>query len=148
MANALNWNGFVTNDGEGFTLLEPGEYDFVVSDFERSRSQKSNMPMAIITLEVGDEIDERVTITDYLVLQDNLEWKISQFFRSLNLKKAGESVPIDSTFEKSVGKSGRCKVIQEEYIGSDGQKRKSNKIKRYLDFKDKAKKQIEDVDWA
>lgn len=146
MAKALSWDGFITNDGEGFTLLEPGEYEFVVADFERSRTQKTDMPMAVLTLEVGNEIDERTQITDYLVLQDTLEWKISQFFRSLGLKKHGESVHTDKTFEKSVGMSGRCRVVQEEYVNKDGEKRKSNKIKRYLEPERKAK-QIEDVDW-
>lgn len=147
MAEALSWDGYVSSDGEGFTLLEPGDYDFVVTDFERSRSQKTDMPMAIITLEVGNEIDERTQITDYLVLQDTAEWKISQFFRSLDLKKKGESVHIDKTFEKSVGMSGRCKVVQEEYINKDGEKRKSNKIKRYLEPSRKNSKQTDEVDW-
>lgn len=126
----FDWDDFVEDDSDGFSLLEPGEYEYLVTDVQKDRS-KNDDPMIVLTLQIGDPIGSKTTIKDYIVLKSTLEWKISQVLRSLGLKKHGERVPIRA-FQKAQGLTGRCKVKTEtsEY---NGKTYTNNKIDRYLD---------------
>ena len=50
---ALSWDDEIENDGSYFTLLDEGDYDFVVKKFERGRFDGSDKisacPKAILT---------------------------------------------------------------------------------------------------
>lgn len=124
----LDWDS-VIDDGEEFTTLEPGEYDFTVKKFERGRTTRG-AKLAIVTLEVTDGT-KRAVVTDRIALQGNTIWKISSYFRSLGMKKHGEKIKMD--FEGSVGKSGRCTIFVDEYQNKNGGISQSNKIDQYLD---------------
>ena len=130
----MGWNSPIEDDGEERTLLEEGDYPFEVIKFERSRSQgKGRLPacnMAVLTLRVGSG-SETTTVTDNLLLHSSLEWKLSQFFRSIGQKKHGEKlVP---NWNNVVGARGRCRVYVDEFTGNDGTAKKNNKIRKYLD---------------
>lgn len=139
MAKAFTWDGPISNDSDnGFTLLKEGDYDYTVQEVEKSYSQKSEAPMAVVTLKVGDD-KQSTTVKDYLVLNEKSEWKLSQFFRSIGLKKHGETYYME--WDKVPGASGRCKIKIDEYkktiTKDDGTEeeeiRQSNKINRYYD---------------
>lgn len=141
--NAFDWDDFIEDDSEGFSLLEPGEYEYVVTDYEKTRSKAGN-PVIILTLEIGDPIGSKTNLKEYVTLIPGLEWKISQVLRSLGLKKRGEKVPL-RVFEKSKGRTGRCEIIVEtKKDQSDPTKTyTNNKIKRFLD----PPSQTEDFSW-
>lgn len=129
----LGWDDEISNEAE-FVILPEGDYDFEITNFERSRSKgsdsvpKSNM--AIIDIRISDG-RQSTTIKDYLVLHSKLEWKLSQFFRAIGQKKQGESVRMN--WGAVVGAKGRCKVIVEKYVTDKGEQRESNKIAKYYD---------------
>ena len=130
----LGWDEEISQESEFVTLPE-GDYDFEVVNFERSRSKGSDrMPpsnMAVLELRItGDK--GSTTVTDYLVLHSRMEWKLSQFFRSIGLKKKGE--PLRMNWNAVVGARGRCKLIIEKYTNDNGEQRDSNKIKQYYDY--------------
>lgn len=130
----LGWDEEISRESEFVTLPE-GDYDFEVVNFERSRSKGSDrIPpsnMAVLELRItGDK--GSTTITDYLVLHSKMEWKLSQFFRSIGLKKKGE--PLRMNWNAVVGAKGRCKLIVEKYTNDKGEQRESNKIKQYYDY--------------
>lgn len=135
----FDWDDEISCDDE-FTLLPEGEYDFTVKSFERGRSKKG-APMAIVNLEIQSNFGKTI-ITDNIVLMKKLEWKISSFFRSVGLKKHGEKV--NMRWLDSIGCSGRCRVIQDEYEDSKGNKRKNNKISRYYDNPNLADERLEE----
>lgn len=130
----FDWNDEIAAENE-FTTLPEGDYDFEVVKFERGRSKGSEkIPpsnMAILTLRVSDEKQSAV-IMDYLVLHSKLEWKLSQFFLSVGLKKHGEPLKMD--WSKVQGAKGRCKVFVDNYTNDKGEERKTNKISKYYDF--------------
>lgn len=129
MSEIFDWDSVIVADDE-FILLEEGDYDYKVTKLDKGYSKNSNSPMATITLTVtGDQ--GSTTCTDYLVLQKNCEWKLSQFFRSIGQKKHGEPLKMD--WSKVVGSTGRCKVKVDTYTNSEGEERKNNKIERYYD---------------
>jgi len=127
----LDWNARIEDDGKGeFTLLPAGEYTFRVTNVDYTHSNKTNAPMALVTLEV--EYDgELVNVFDYLVLTKKAEWKLSSFFRCIGLKKHGE--PFEMNWNRALGAVGRAKVHTEKFTKKDGTPGESNKIKNYIE---------------
>lgn len=147
MSEYLDWDSTISSDSE-YTLLENGDYNYTVTNLEKTYTQKTGAPMAKVTLKVYDEANE-TSIIDNLVLQQNCEWKLSQFFRSIGQKKHGEPYRMD--WSKVVGSTGRCKVKNETFTNQDGKEIKTNRIERYYDPLPEAVKAAEKDDavpWA
>lgn len=125
----LGWDDIISSDGKEFTVLPEGDYNFTVERFERGRTgSESKHPgcnMAIVTLRVHSPQGD-VFVTDNITLHTSMEWKISQFFRALGMKKRGEQLRPD--WPGTGGRSGRCTLIIKPYNGKD-----YNKVKEYHD---------------
>ena len=130
----LDWEPTIENDGEDFefTLLEPGDYDFEVIDFDKTRSSKGTK-MVVATLRVTDG-KATTTIKENLVLLESCEWKLSQFFRALGLKKRGEKLKVK--WNDAKGKTGRCRVKKDTFTGRDGKEKETNRVDRFYDYED------------
>ena len=93
-AHEIGWGDQIVADGGEFLLLDEGDYDFTVTAFERGRFPGSaKIPAcnkAVLTLTVQTSKGEANTKYD-LILWSSLEWKISEFFRSIGQKKSGEA---------------------------------------------------------
>jgi len=123
----LDWNDTITKDSE-FILLPEGEYEFMVTDIERSRYDGGEkLPpcnMAIISCKIETPEGE-TTLKNKLFLTTATEGLISAFFASIGLKKKGQ--PLRMEWNKVVGRGGRCKISQRTYNGNI-----FNDIKRFL----------------
>lgn len=125
----LDWNDEISDESGSFEPLPEGDYRFTVAKIERARSQgKGKLPpcnMAKVTLTVhGAEYDRE--ITENLLLHSSVEWKLSQFFLSIGLKRHDE--PLRMNWTGAVGKSGNCRVTQRTYQRRDGGSGVSNEI--------------------
>ena len=133
--NIMGWDDVIEDDGNGFILLEEGDYDFTVTGFERGRHNGSaKIPAcnkAIITLSI-DSPQGVAEIKENLILYKTMEWKISAFFRSLGLKKHGERLTMD--WDHVLGAAGRAHIVQREYIGNDGTNKKANNVGYFIDY--------------
>ncbi len=129
------WEDEISDEGSEFVLLPEGDYDFTVSKIERGRHPGSEkLPpcnKAIVTLTVFGESDS-IDITENLMLCNKMEWKLSQFFLSLGMKKHGE--PLRMNWTGAVGKKGKCHVYVDNYKNKNGEDRQSNKIKKYYAY--------------
>ncbi|MBO5969514.1 MAG: DUF669 domain-containing protein [Clostridia bacterium] len=136
-SRGLEWDDVIKNDGSDYEPMPEGDYDFVVTKFERSRSAgKGKLPpcnMAALTLRI-ESPERSSTVTDNLVLHTLLEWKISSFFRSIGQKKHGEE--LRPKWNEVVGARGRCHVYVDKYTGDNGKEYVSNKVDKYLDPED------------
>ena len=131
MGHEMDWNDEIEKN---YTLLEEGDYDFVVKSFERSRSKGAGkLPpcnMAIVTLEVS--ADQQATeIKHYFVLHTALQWKAAEFFIATGQQKNDEKKNMD--FPGAIGRHGRCHVIVDTFTKTDGTEGKSNKITKFLE---------------
>ena len=130
----LGWDDEISQESE-FVLLPDGDYDFEVISFERSRSNGSDkLPtsnMAILNIRVPNG-KESTAVKEYLVLHTKMEWKLSQFFRSIGQKKAGE--PLKMNWNAVPGAKGRCKVIVEDFTNDKGEEKEYNKIAKFYDY--------------
>ncbi|MDR3136758.1 MAG: hypothetical protein LBU07_05030 [Coriobacteriales bacterium] len=133
----LEWDDPITSDGEQpeWTTLPPGTYPFTVTQMMRSRWDGSekvppcNMAELSITVD-GGQLGE-AKLTERLFLLKKWEWKLSQFFRSLGLKKHGE--PLVPNWPAVEGARGYCALKVRTYTDKEGQQRTSNSIDRFLD---------------
>jgi hypothetical protein len=76
--------------------------------------------------------DDSIDITENLFLCNKMEWKLSQFFLSIGLKKHGE--PLRMNWPASVGKKGKCQVYVDTFKNKNGEDRQSNKIKKFYAY--------------
>lgn len=131
----MDWNDSIENDGQEFVLLPDGEYNFTVTNFERGRFPGGpKVPAcnkASITVQVDYEGKIAVVKFD-LLLYRSLEWRISQFFRSIGQKKHGEKLTMD--WNKVVGSKGRAYFKQKTYTNLGGEERTINDIDRFIDY--------------
>jgi hypothetical protein len=115
----FDWDSEIEVDSEDrdFIVLEPGEYDFEVVSFERGTHEAKaggkapTCPKAIIKIKIATEAGDAY-LTENFLLYKKMEWKISDFFRSIGLKKEGEKVPMK--WEDAVGCTGTCKVTKDK----------------------------------
>lgn len=97
------------NDGRGFSLLEPGIYNFQVLDAINKPSQSSGNPMITLKLNVWDDNGKEYKITDYLVSQKNCAWKIKHFCESVGLIKEYEDHKFDENL--CLDKCGKASIV-------------------------------------
>lgn len=107
----LGWDEEIQNDGADFEPIPSGDYDFIIDHIERGRSKGSaKLPpcnMAIVYFRVQDR-DREVTLRGNYILHTRLEWKLSELFCSVGLKKKGEKASMK--WSALPGLSGRMKV--------------------------------------
>ena len=133
--NIFDWDSAIEDDGQGFVLLEEGDYDFTVTGFERGQHNGSAKvppcPKALLTLSVETPTGV-AEIKENLILYKTMEWKLSSFFRSIGMKKHGERLVMD--WGRVLGAQGRAHIIQREYVGNDGTTKKTNGVGYFMDF--------------
>ena len=131
----LDWDSTIEDDGQGFILLEEGDYEFTVSGMERARHNGSaKIPAcnkAILTLSVATQAGV-AQIKTSLLLYKSVEWKLSSFFRSIGMKKHGERLVMD--WNNVLGATGMAHFIQRTYTGKNGSLKKANDIEYFIDY--------------
>jgi len=131
----IDWNDSIENDGQEFVLLPEGDYNFVVTNFERGRFPGGpKIPAcnkASITVQVT--APEGVAIVKFdLLLYRTLEWRISAFFRCIGQKKHGEKLTMN--WNKVIGSQGRAHFKQRTYVNQSGEEKTVNDLDRFIDY--------------
>lgn len=134
----LGWDDPISDDSQGeFELVAPGEYAFEIVNLSRERHTAKadgkipNCPKAVVTLRVYTPDGDKADLRHNLFLHSRCEGMLCAFFRAIGHRKHGEVLRPDWT--RVIGSKGRCKVGVREFLGKDGEKKKSNEIKSFLD---------------
>lgn len=130
----IGYEGTIEEESGGFSLLPEGDYDFTVSKVTRGRYEGSDKMPACNSVTVELTIwgpQDKATITERFFLVKKFEWKLSQFFLSIGLKKHGEQLVMRWNIE---GMRGKCKVYIDNYKKNDGSDGQSNKIKKFYAY--------------
>lgn len=111
MGKELDWDDQIIKDSEEYEPLPEGDYDFTVEKFERGRSKgEGKLPpcnMAIVTFRIEHE-GRDVSIRENYLLHEKMEWKLSELFCGVGLKKKGE--PFRMAWNLLTGKKGRARI--------------------------------------
>lgn len=131
-SGALGWDDEIQNENS-FLLLPEGDYQFKITNFTKAHHEGSAKippcPKAIVDFEISNTDGNLLTISENFLLHSKLEWKLSQFFASIGMKKKGE--PLRMCWSPAlIGKTGMCKIIIRKYPGADGQDHQKNQIEK------------------
>ena len=131
----MGWDGTVQEGGQELFLLVEGDYNFIVTNFERGRfpgGQKiPACNKATITVQIETEAGLSVIKFD-LLLYRSVEWRISSFFRCIGQKKHGEKLTMN--WNTVIGSIGRAHVTQRKYTNNYGEEKTVNDIGRFIDY--------------
>lgn len=123
----LGWEDTITKDAQEFVTIEPGDYSFTIDHFDRARSgsdgKYANCNMAVVYFNIDAEGNPQ--IRENYLLHSNFEWKLSQLFAGVGLKKKGEELVMN--WNALPGMTGRCKVSLDQ--DKNDPKKKYNHIK-------------------
>jgi len=131
----LDWSDTIENDGQEFVLLPEGDYNFVVTGFERGRFPGGAKVPACNKASISVQVSapEGVSTVKFdLLLYRSLEWRISAFFRSIGQKKHGEKLTMD--WNKVIGSKGRAHFKQRTYVNQYGEEKTVNDLDRFIDY--------------
>ena len=131
----IGWEDTIQEDGQELVLLEEGDYNFVITNFERGRfpgGQKiPACNKATITVQIKTEAGLSIIKFD-LLLYRSVEWRISSFFRCIGQKKHGEKLTMN--WNTVIGSVGRAHVTQRKYTNNYGEEKTVNDIGRFIDY--------------
>ena len=122
----LGWDDQIEKESE-IILLEPGDYDFIVESFSRSRFEGSEKMSACNCADLKIRIDTPAGptfIKHRLYLHQKSEWALSAFFRCIGQKKKDE--PVRMNWNSVPGAKGRCKVGRRHYNDNE-----YNEVKKF-----------------
>lgn len=126
----LGWDSQIQQENS-FVLLPAGDYSFKIKKFDRARHEGSEKippcPKAIVEFEVFDNFGNSASLIENYLLHTKMEWKLSELFAAVGLKKKGE--PVVMNWSALPGKSGVCKVVMNTYK-KDGVERTNNRIEK------------------
>lgn len=131
----FGWEDEILEEGGSYEPLTEGNYDYTVKKVERARSKgEGKLPpcnMAKVTFSVWGEDGEH-EITENFVLHSQLEWKLSQLFLSVGMKRHGE--PLRMNWTGIVGKTGKCRVVVRTFKKKNGDEGRTNGIEYYYAY--------------
>ena len=114
---ALEWGCEITQESQ-FVDIPDGEYDFKVESLERGQHNGSDkIPPCnkmIVRLSIKMPDGTEPTIQEQFIMWSTMEWKLSQFFISIGLKKKGEPMPSCNWMTEIPGRTGRCKLKKQQ----------------------------------
>lgn len=125
----LGWEDTIQNDSQEFEPIPEGDYNVTIEKFDRSRSSGSgklpacNMAVVYFTVHAPER---EISIRENYVLHTSLEWKLSELFCGVGLKKKSEELRMD--WGLLPGKTARAKVGIRE--GSKDPSKKFNFIEK------------------
>lgn len=149
---ALGWDSTIEDvPREEFQQLEDGEYQFVVSALEQDKWKQDvkyvgGFPYARLTLAIMVDGEQVTEVKTNLTLSVKNQWRIREFFASIG-------VPVESgkafapKWNKVEGRKGIVKLEKDEFTGRNGEKIKTNKVKAFIEAKNKVdEKDVPDDD--
>ena len=111
--HALEWGQEISQESQ-FVDIPDGTYDFKVESLERGQHNGSDkIPPCnkmIVRLAIKMPDGSEPAIQEQFIMWSSMEWKLSQFFICIGLKKKGEPMPACNWMTEIPGRTGRCEV--------------------------------------
>lgn len=139
LGKEIGWDDAIENEGTEFEPLPEGTYEFTVASMERAHfggSEKmAPCNMANLDLLIKDKDGKEHHVFDSLYLNSKAEWRLSQFFLCIGQKKKGEA--LRPNWNEVPCSTDKVEVMINEYVDKNGNKRRNNRVSRYLEYEPK-----------
>lgn len=142
----FDFDGIIENDGQlnEFKLLPAGDYKFTVEKCNKGFYEKRNpnsklqdgTPKVEVEMIARDELGNANYVRTTLFLCSSFEWKLSQFFCCIGLKKRGEQLRMD--WDGAIGREGMCRLSQRSYTNKEGEQKTINEVDSFIEPKSDA----------
>ena len=135
--SVMDWNDVIEDDGQEYVLLPEGDYNFIVTNFERGRFPGSAKFLLQIKQQNQFKFFWNGCCLDeiWLDFSKALTWKLSAFFRSIFQKKV---VKITMDWNKVLGAKGRAHIKQKVYTNQSGEEKNINDLDYLIDYDEKS----------
>ena len=142
----FDWDDQIPDDGSESlesVLLPEGNYSFLVVKVEKAyydggdKIPSCNMVKLFLRVD-GGELGTSLCVEN-VYLYEKMAWKAAQFLRSVGLRKSGEAMNWRQLLD-SEGQTGRCQIYVDTFEGRNGEKKQTNKVRRYFDPEERAPK--------
>lgn len=118
----LGWDDEIEHDGSDYVDLPNGDYDFVVTSFDRERHAGSDkLPpcnKAVVYLELDGGTLGKTTIKHNLFLHTKTEGLLCAFFTGIGQRQHGDKLQMN--WGRVNGSTGRLKLGHRTFQGDDG----------------------------
>ena len=132
----LGWDDSIKQDSQNFDPIPEGDYNVTIEKYDRSRSKgEGKLPpcnMAVVYFIVHGP-DREITIRENYILHSSLEWKLSELFCGVGLKKNGERLKMN--WAALPGLKGRAQISLD--ADPKDSSKKYNHIKKIYPFEEK-----------
>lgn len=91
--------------------IKLGKVDFVVEEVKLKETKKGDA-MVILKLNVKDDEGFEKVVYDFLILNEENNWRVHSFGESIGMQAEFESLQVSD--EDIIGKTGRCVLTREE----------------------------------
>lgn len=133
----FGWEDTIQKDADEFPILEEGDYNFVVTNFERGRHAGSEkLPpcnKAVVSLKISSPTST-VTLEHSLFLHSKTEGLLSAFFAAIGQKKKGEALRMN--WNTVIGSTGKLKLGIRNWTSKNGNPMTSNEITKFYPKED------------
>lgn len=131
---ALDWDSEIQYTESSYVTLAEGTYPFTVTSFDRQNYDGGQkVPpcrMAVVHLAVDGGDQGVANVDERLYLHTSMLWKLSEFFHAIGqLEKDGS---MHMNWNAVPGATGMVEVSVNEYTNKNGEKKKNNRVARFL----------------
>lgn len=131
---AIEFGAEITKESQ-FVEIQDGEYEFTVDSIERGKFNGSEKTPAcnkmIVNMKIALPDGATGALHEDFILWDTMEWKLSEFFISIGMKKKGEPMPACNWMTEIPGRKGRCRIVQ--VPGTKDPTKKFARIDKFLE---------------
>lgn len=139
---ALNYRSLSQADEIRLSVLQPGEYCFIVVGISQERSkggtdkngqQKKIYDMLVVDMVVVNENGRERKLRDWILLvedEDTMGFKLRHFASTCGLIVKYESNTLEA--KDFLGRQGTAKIGVKDYIDQHGEKKKQNMVIDYV----------------
>lgn len=119
LGTPMGWDDEISAEPTQFITLKPGEYEFTIKSVDKKHFDGSEKMAPCNMAQVNMVIDTeegQANVSTNLFLNSKAEWRLSQFFECIGMKKPGQK-GFHPQWNLS-GWKGKCKVSNREYNGN------------------------------
>lgn len=127
---ALSYKRWTEEEDSMRNVLDKGEYPFRVRTISKGMTKSGQYEMLTVELGVMDNVGREWTVKDWVVIMDEMGWKLRHFAATCGIIEKYDSDTLEAA--DFMGKNGVVRITIRDYEDKEGEIRKSNAVVDYI----------------